>query len=258
MARGKNKKQPKKDKSKKGDRHTFARKEWFNIISPAAVSIKKPVGWTCCKRAQGTQIISDFLKGRVAEMAYSDITGSSKDVSKRIYSTVDEVQGANCFTNFYGYELARDKISGMLRKRQSLIEVNTDVKTEDGVTLRVFVIVVSRKLPTQVRLNSYVKHTKAKFMRKKLIAEIQAVASKTRANAIVYDTLTENLQKRLEKIATRVVPGCALQITKIKTIKRGVVDVKKLVEDYTPAVAEVPAADVAPENVEAQNVLSKE
>lgn len=258
MARGKNKKQPKKDKTaKKGDRHPFSRKEWFNVISPGAVATKKPVGWTCCKKPQGTQVLSELLKGRVAEMAYSDITGQAKDVSKRIHATIEEIQGANCFTNFYKYELARDKIYGMLRKRQTLIEVNTDVKTEDGVMLRVFVIVVSKKQPGQVRLNSYVKHTRAKFLRKKLIAEIQSLASKSKADPLVYDALTDNLQKKLEKVAIKVVPGCMLQVAKIKTVKRGIVDVKKLVEDFNPQIAEEAADAPTAENPEAQNLLSQ-
>lgn len=257
MARGKNKKQPKKDKAgKKGERHPFARKEWFNIISPGALAVKKPVGWTCCKKPQGTQVLSDLLKGRVAEMAYSDVTNQAKDVSKRIYATVEEIQGANCFTNFYKYELARDKIYGMLRKRQTLVEVNTDVKSEDGVMLRVFVVVVSKKQPGQVRLNSYIKHTRAKFLRKKLIAEIQAVAGKTKADLLVYDALTDNLQKKLEKVAGKVVPGCMLQVAKIKTVKRGIVDVKKLVEDYNPQPVEAAGADKTEENPEAKNLLS--
>jgi small subunit ribosomal protein S3Ae len=260
MARGKNKKQPKKDKAnKKGERHPFSRKEWFNIISPGAVQTKKAVGWTCCKRPQGTQVLADFLKGRVAEIAYSDITNSAKDVSKRIYSPIDEVQGSNCFTTFYKYELARDKISGMLRKRQSLIEVNCEVKTEDGVLLRVFVVVVSKKLPGQLRLNSYVKHTKAKFLRKKLIGELQAIGSKLKGDALVYDVLTETLQKKLEKVAGRVVPGCMLQIAKIKTVKRGAVDTKRLVEDFNAQQAQAgpTADDPALESVEAQNTLSQ-
>lgn len=258
MSRGKNKKQPKKDKAnKKGERHPFSRKEWFNIISPSAVQMKKPVGWTCCKKPQGTQVVSDFLKGRVAEMAYSDITGSSKDVAKRVYSVVDEVQGTNCFTTFYKYELGRDRISGMLRKRQSLVEVNCEVKTEDGVLLRVFVVVVSKKLPGQVRLNSYVKHTKARFLRKKLIAELQAIGAKQKGDLLVYDVLTETLQKRLEKVAARVVPGCMLQVAKIKTVKRGAVDAKRLVEDFHAQQAQAEAVEGAPENPAAENALSK-
>lgn len=58
MAKGKNKKISRKDqKRKKNDKHSFAKKEWFQLISPAAVKKTLPIGWTCCRRAQGTERI---------------------------------------------------------------------------------------------------------------------------------------------------------------------------------------------------------
>ena len=45
MAKGKNKKLSKKGKvTKRGDKHTFSKKEWFQVISPAALKESKPIG----------------------------------------------------------------------------------------------------------------------------------------------------------------------------------------------------------------------
>lgn len=262
MAKGKNKKIPRKEKtSKKGERHTFARKEWFNIISPACVQIKKPIGWTCCKKPQGTQVVSDFLKGRIAELTYADVTSSHLDVPKKISSIVDEVQGSNCFTSFYKYELARDKISGMLRKRQTLVEINAEAKTEDGIVVRVFLVVVSNRVEGQVKLNTYIKHAKVKLLRKKMTAEVQKLAAKAKLDNFIYDILTEKLVKDLQAEAVKIVPGCKLQIAKVKTVKRGIVDTKKLVEDLVKVEAAKDtegAKDKTEENPEAKNKLSSE
>ena len=256
MAKGKNKKLPRKDKQKqRGDRHPFSRKEWFNVISPGAVQTRQPIGWTCCKKPQGTQVVSDFLKGRIAEMTYADITNSATDVSKHVYGIVDEVSGSNCFTNFYRYELSSDKISGMIRKRQTLIEVNCEVKTSDGIVLRIFVVIVSNRQENQKKLNSYVKMARVKLLRKKLVAELQAIAAKQKSDSIVYDTLTGALQKNLEKIIVKIIPNAKLEVSKIKTVKRGTVDTKKLVEDYN---TEIPAENAKKESPDAQNTLSKD
>ena len=256
MAKGKNKKLPRKDKQKqRGDRHPFSRKEWFNVISPGAVQSRQPVGWTCCKKPQGTQVVSDFLKGRIAELTYADITNSATDVSKRVYGIVDEVSGSNCFTNFYRYELASDKISGLIRKRQTLIEVNTEVKSIDGITLRVFVVIVSNRQENQKKLNSYVKMARVKLLRKKLVADLQAIAAKQKSDSLVYDVLTGTLQKALEKTVLKIVPGAKLEVSKVKTVKRGAVDTKKLVEEYQAAV---PVENAKNESPDAQNTLSKE
>lgn len=255
MAKGKNKKNPKKDKAgKKGERHPFARKEWFKIIAPAATHNKKPVGWTCCKKPQGTQVVADFLQGRVAEITYADINNEPKDLPRRIHCIVDEIQGTNCFTNFYKYELARDKISAMLRKRQTLIEVNSEIKTEDGNIFRIFIVAVSSRQQRQVKLNSYIKHSQVKLLRKRLIKEVQDLAAKAKSDAFIYDVLTNKLQGDLQKLAQKLVPDCKLQIAKIKTIKRSAVDTKKLVEDFK-AEGDTKKIDESPD---AQNTLSKE
>ena len=80
MAKGKNKKLSKKGKIvKKGEKHPFTKKEWFSVIAPAALRESKSVGWTCCKKPTGTQIVSDFLKNRVAEDIFGRSFSQRKD-----------------------------------------------------------------------------------------------------------------------------------------------------------------------------------
>ena len=76
-----------------------------------------PVGWTCCKKPTGTEVVSDFLKGRVAEICYADITMEANDVSKKVKMIVDEIHGRICATSFYSFELSRDIVFEKLKKR---------------------------------------------------------------------------------------------------------------------------------------------
>ena len=232
MAKGKNKRISKKGKgAKKGEKHPFLKKEWYTLIAPPALKNSKVVGWTCCKRPVGTQVVSDFLKNRVCEISYADVTGNSKDLSKRVKMIIDEIQGKTCFTSFYSYQLSREKVCAMLKKRQSLIDVFTDVKTSTGDVYRMFIVLVSNRAHGQRKLNSYVKHSTEKILRKKLIIELVKMASELTSRDLAYEVLTDNIQFNLEKVARKIVPNIKLQIVKVKTVKRGNVDIDKLVED---------------------------
>ena len=118
MAKGKNKKISKKGKAaRRNEKHPFLKKEWYTLIAPSALKKTVPVGWTCCKKPTGTQVVGDFLKGRVAEVSYADITDNARDVTKKVKMVVDEIQGSLCATSCYGYELSREKIFALLKKR---------------------------------------------------------------------------------------------------------------------------------------------
>lgn len=55
-----------------------------------------------------------------------------QNVSKKIKIAVEDVQGDRVTTSFYKYELTRDQVMKNLRKRQTLVDIFTNVKTQDG------------------------------------------------------------------------------------------------------------------------------
>jgi small subunit ribosomal protein S3Ae len=231
MAKGKNKQVSKKGKvAKKGEKHPFTKKEWFQVMAPAALKESKQIGWTCCKKPVGTQIVSDFLKARVAEMSLSDMTRNGKDVTKKIKILIDDVSGNSCSTSFYEYELCREKIAAMLKKRQTLIEVITEVKTQDGVILRVIVMAVTSKRPGQQKINSYAQTSKVRLFRKKVGAELIKIAAEKSANDFAHEIITDVTNPKLEKVGSSVIPGIRLQIVKLKISKKNVAEIKGNVE----------------------------
>lgn len=255
MAKGKNKRVARKDnKRKRNEKHTFSKKEWFQLISPSAVKKTIPIGWTCCKKPSGTERVQDFLIGRIAEMCYGDITDNAKDIPKKIKIIVDEVHGRSCVTSFYGFELMRDVIMEKLKKRQSLIEVYQDVKTKDGTILRVFVMVVTKRSQNQVKLNSYAQHSKIRVLRKKLQAELIKKGQEMTSDALAHEIIVDLMNGQLEKVASQVLMNSQLLITKVKTIKRGNIDIAALRKNAESANRQ----KANQENPEAQNLISKE
>ena len=227
MAKGKNKQVSKKGKSvKKGDRHPFTKKEWFQVMAPAAFKETKQVGWTVCKKPVGTQVVSDFLKNRVAEITYADIKESGQNVVKKIKVKVDEINGNACFTSFYEFELSREKINAMLKKRQSLIEVITEVKTKEGVIFRVIAIAVTSRRPGQTKLNSYAQSSKIRLFRKKVGAELVKLAADKMANDFANEVVTDVVGPKLEAFGGKIIPGIKLLITKVKISKNNNAEIR--------------------------------
>jgi ribosomal protein S3AE len=129
----------------------FSKKEWYDVKAPSAFPIRQ-VGKTMVTKTQGTKVAKDGLMGRVFEASLGDLKANAEDDAYRKFKLrVEEVQGTNCLTNFYGMDLTTDKLRSLVRKWHSLIEAYADVKTTDGFLLRMYAIGFTKRRPNQVR-----------------------------------------------------------------------------------------------------------
>jgi len=87
------------------------------------------------------EIAADSLKGRVFEVSLADLNRESNEHAwRKMKVQVEEVKGYDCFTNFYGMDITRDKLCTLVKKWHSLIEAFVQTKTSDGYLLRIFCI----------------------------------------------------------------------------------------------------------------------
>lgn len=227
MAVGKNKRVGKKGGKKRlGD--PFAKKEWFNLKAPAPFR-NRNVGWTCINRTQGTHIASDALKGRVLESSLADLQKDEDQGHKKMYLRVEEVVGVNAFTNFYGMDLTADRYRSLVRKWQSLIETNVEVKTLDGYVLRIFVLAFTKRRQLQLRKTSYAQAKQAKLIRKKM-AEIVTHESNVELKDLVNKFIPDAIAMAISKECKKIYPLQNIYIRKVKVLKSPKVDTSKLLE----------------------------
>merc|ERR1711990_364430 len=146
----------------------FASKDWYDIKAPSI--FQAPIiGKTIVSRTKGTKTASDGLKGRICEISLGDLNKNEDDAYRKMKLRVEDVQGSQALCNFRGMDFTTDKLRSLVRKWQSLIEANVDVKTVDGYVLRCFCIGFTKKRQFQIRKTSYAQSAQIRAIRKKMV-----------------------------------------------------------------------------------------
>jgi small subunit ribosomal protein S3Ae len=176
------------------------------------------------------------LKGRIFEAFLADLSKDNEidriDTTRKFRFRVEDVQKANCLTNFNGYAVTTDRARSIIKKWRTLIEGYTDVKTLDGFILRVFVIAVTNKLESSTHKTAYAQHQKVRSIRRKMVEIIRKEIADSDLKTVV-----SKLQS--EVIGTSILKSCAsiyrLQtafVRKVKVIKAPKIEVSKFSEFY--------------------------
>jgi len=237
MAVGKNKRKPKKGKKKKIV-DPFSRKEWYDIQAPSMFS-HRSIGKTFINQTQGKVIASEKVKGRVFEVSVADLTKDEERAYRTITLIAEDVQGKTILTNFHGMKFTSDKIKSLIKKWQTLIEGNVDVKTTDGYHLRLFAIAFTKKRPNQLRLTSYAQTSQVKQIRKKMV-EIMLRESLNCDICQLYKKFNlETIGKLIELECQGIYPLKDCYIRKAKIIRRPKFDSFKLADLHSEAAAAV-------------------
>jgi len=209
----------------------FTRKDWYDIKAPSLFKVRQ-VGKTLVNRTAGTRIASDGLKGRVYEVSLADLQNENDaERSFRKFKLVcEEVQGKNCLTNFHGMGLTTDKLRSMVKKWQTLIEANCDVKTTDGYTLRVFCIGFTRKQELSTKKTAYAQAGQVRNIRKKMIDIISREVTTTDLKDVVNKLIPDSIARDIEKACQGIYPLHDVHIRKVKVMKRPRFDLNKLMD----------------------------
>jgi len=248
MAIGKNKRKPKKG-AKKKIVDPFAKKDWYDIRAPSLFT-QPYVGKTFINQSTGKTLASEGLKGRVFSVSLADLNKDEDRAYRIIKLIAEDVNGDQVLTNFHGMTFTTDKVKGLVRKWQTLIEGITEVKTADGYVVRLFCIGFTKKRLNQKKSNCYAKTSQVRQIRKKMIAIMADEAAKGDLKNLFKQFNSESIAKRIEKECQRIFPLQNVYIRKAKVVKKPKFDAYKLQEMHSkPAedtgVAIEPAADQA-------------
>jgi len=240
MAVGKNKRLTKG--SKKGGKKKvvdpFTKKDWYAIKAPAVFKVRN-VGHTLVTRTIGNKIAADGLKGRVYDCNQADLNDDGQG-HRKFKLVCEDVQGKNCILNFHGMSLTRDKMCGMVKKWQTMIQCAVDAKTTDNYHLRVFVVAFTKKQSQgQIKKTTYAQSQQVKQIRKKMTEIVSKQVSNCDVPELIKKLLPDSIASDITKAAMPIYPVENCYVSKIKVVKKPKLDLHRLAELHGEAGVKV-------------------
>merc|ERR1712139_613558 len=151
----------------------------------------------------------------------------------------------------------RDKLCNMIKKGQTLIEANCDVKTVDGYTVRIFCIAFTKAAEGQEKVTCYAQSGHIRKIRKQMVDIMTKTAAANNLRSLVKLFITESISSEIAQKTRGIFPLRDVNIRKCKVLKKPKFDITKFMEMHEKGAGDdVGAALVRPEAEEATNLLT--
>jgi len=230
------------NRKKKAD--AFEKKEWFKLKLPKITGIKVAhYGWTPAnKTAQGV-LVEDRLRNRVVTIRCGDLEETPQpDKQEELKTSINlklriaDTKDNECYLDFHGMELTRDRTCSLLKKWVTLIEAQAEIKTTDGFVFRVFALALTHKLDGQCKKTAYAKTSQVKRIRQKMIDIMNTELGDRSTRDFVGRLFADVCGTRFKDDVHFVYPVKHAVIRKVKLIKRpNKEDLRRIVDLHTAA-----------------------
>ncbi|MEM3400107.1 MAG: 30S ribosomal protein S3ae [Candidatus Micrarchaeia archaeon] len=163
-------------------------KRWYTVYAPDMFENKKIAEVISSDEAN--------LINRKLTVGLWEITGDMSQMYTTLFFRIISVKGTSAFTKFVGHELSRTYLKTLVRRRRDIIADVIDVKTKDGIELRIKV-----NLYTAVRVSTPVKHALRAALRKEIIERSADMDFQRLVQEIVFGKFPALLFNSVKKIA---------------------------------------------------------
>merc|ERR1712061_946799 len=117
MTKDKNK-APKENKSwKKKFIDKYPSKDWYNVKAPIFF-VNQQIATTLVTRTNDKLRSQKNIKGRIFEVSLADLQGCEDKALFKVKLRVEQICGQDCYTDFCGLELTKDKLGSLFKKGQ--------------------------------------------------------------------------------------------------------------------------------------------
>ena len=146
---------------------------------------------------------------RVMKIPLNLITGNIRHIFIDVFLRIVDVKDGEAKTVYWGHELTRDRVERMVRKRTSRVDVITDVKTKDGVLLRIKPLIIT---------DGRADYSVQKEIRKRTEALLNENISKMKLEEFLKDVFEGTLQKVINAKVKEVHPIKHVEIRKVEVL----------------------------------------
>jgi len=181
-------------------------KNWYTIMAPPLFRERE----LCEIPATDPK----YLKGRNIEMGLEELTGDYKKFARfpaAMKLKVTEVTGNRAKTIFGGYEVSKDLIFRVTRKRTQKIDLTEEYKTKDGWNVQITgLVILNRNAYTSIQ----------KSVRKLLNERLKEMVTSVTMEEFLKDLLNRVSITQIKKEASKIYPARVVEITKIEVLSR--------------------------------------
>jgi small subunit ribosomal protein S3Ae len=208
----------KQEKAVISKRDPWALKKWFNVHAPSYM------GGVLIAEVPASE--PQKLLMRTLEISLYDITRDISHLPIKLRFQIHRVEGLRALTRFKGLELTRDYIRSLVRRGTSKVTAITEVRTKDGMVMRVTVMGI-----TTHRIGTAQKSA----MRKRIVETLTKKAAEMDVGQFLKEVIEGTLAADLFLAAKKIAPMRKVEVAKIKVLK------------YPPEEEEVAVKEVAAE-----------
>jgi small subunit ribosomal protein S3Ae len=208
----------KQEKAAISKRDPWALKKWFNVHAPSYM------GGVLVAEVPASE--PQKLLMRTLEISLYDVTKDISHLPIKLRFQIHRVEGLRALTRFKGLELTRDYIRSLVRRGTSKVTAITDVRTKDGMVMRVTVMGI-----TTHRVGTAQKSA----MRKRIVETLAKKAAEMDVGQFLKEVTEGTLAADLFIAAKKIAPMRKVEVAKIKVLK------------YPPEEEEVAVKEVAAE-----------
>ena len=150
----------------------------------------------------------------------TDIKNAEDYSHKKLKFKCYNYDGKNCLTSFHGLDTSRDKFCSLIRKWQTMIEINSDLRTKDGFFLRVFLVAFSRKRKNQAKKTSYIKTSQVRTIRRKMGEILMKEGTVCMMKDLIPKLISEKLTDEIGFYGSKIYPLQNVLIRKVKILEK--------------------------------------